>query len=88
MRDDPGRHDPALRLAGTVDVAEQAAAARAGDPGSGVDIDVVDPAEVEDKARDLMAPVSGAERAGQLVKAIASLERMRHVTELRPLLQA
>jgi 2-methylcitrate dehydratase PrpD len=45
-------------------------------------------AEVEDKARDLMAPVIGAERAGQLVKVVASLERMGRVTELRPLLQA
>jgi 2-methylcitrate dehydratase PrpD len=45
-------------------------------------------AEVEDKARDLMEPVIGADRAGQLVKAVAALERMRRVTELRPLLQA
>jgi hypothetical protein len=45
-------------------------------------------AEVEDKARDLMEPVIGAERAGRLVKTAASLERMRSVTELRPLLQA
>jgi 2-methylcitrate dehydratase PrpD len=44
--------------------------------------------EVEDKARDLMGPVVGAARAAQLVKAVASLERMGRVIELRPLLQA
>jgi len=45
-------------------------------------------AEVEDKARDLTAPVVGAARAAQLVEAVASLERMGRVIELRPLLQA
>ena len=45
-------------------------------------------AEVEDKARDLMGPVVGAERAGQLIKAVASLERIGTAIELRPLLQA
>jgi 2-methylcitrate dehydratase PrpD len=45
-------------------------------------------AEVEDKARDLMAPVIGTQRADRLVEAIASLERMGRVIELRPLLQA
>jgi 2-methylcitrate dehydratase PrpD len=44
--------------------------------------------EVEDKARDLMVPVIGAERAERLIKAVASLERMSAVIELRPLLQA
>ena len=45
-------------------------------------------AEVEDKARDLMGPVIGAARAAQLVKAVASLERIGTAIELRPLLQA
>ncbi len=45
-------------------------------------------AEVEAKARDLVEPVIGAERAERLIKAVASLERMGSVAELRPLLQA
>jgi 2-methylcitrate dehydratase PrpD len=44
--------------------------------------------EIEDKARDLVAPITGAERAGKLVEAVRSMETMRSVRELRPLLQA
>jgi 2-methylcitrate dehydratase PrpD len=44
--------------------------------------------EIEDKARDLVAPITGAERAGKLVDAVRSMETMRSVRELRPLLQA
>jgi 2-methylcitrate dehydratase PrpD len=44
--------------------------------------------EIEDKARDLVAPITGAERAGELVDAVRSMETMRSVRELRPLLQA
>ena len=44
--------------------------------------------EVETKARDLMVPVIGAERAEKLIGAVASLETLRAVTDLRPLLQA
>jgi len=44
--------------------------------------------EIEDKARDLVAPITGAERAGKLVDAARSMETMRSVRELRPLLQA
>ena len=44
--------------------------------------------EIEDKARDLIAPITGAERAGKLVAACAKLEALRSVRELRPLLQA
>ncbi|HLH90025.1 MAG TPA: MmgE/PrpD family protein [Xanthobacteraceae bacterium] len=44
--------------------------------------------EVEAKARDLMGPIIGAERADKLIAAVASLERLKLATELRPLLQA
>jgi 2-methylcitrate dehydratase PrpD len=45
-------------------------------------------AEVEAKARDLVVPVIGAERAEKLIAAVRSLEGVPNVTELRPLLQA
>jgi 2-methylcitrate dehydratase PrpD len=45
-------------------------------------------AEVEDKARDLMVPIIGAERTEKLIASVAGLESLRAVTELRPLLQA
>ncbi len=48
----------------------------------------MDAAEVEAKARDLMEPVIGAERAERLIAAVAELERVTNATELRPLLQA
>jgi 2-methylcitrate dehydratase PrpD len=48
----------------------------------------MEPAEVEAKARDLMVPVIGAKRAEELIAAVGSLETIRAVTELRPLLQA
>ena len=44
--------------------------------------------QVEDKARDLMAPVLGAGRAGKLIAALRSLETLPDVRALRPLLQA
>ena len=43
--------------------------------------------EIEAKARDLIAPITAAERAGKLVAACAKLETLRSVRELRPLLQ-
>jgi 2-methylcitrate dehydratase PrpD len=48
----------------------------------------MDQAEVEAKARDLVEPIIGAERAEKLVAAVGSLETMDMATELRPLLQA
>jgi len=45
-------------------------------------------AEVEAKARDLVMPIIGPERAEKLVAAVAELESLRNATELRPLLQA
>jgi 2-methylcitrate dehydratase PrpD len=48
----------------------------------------MDQAEVDAKARDLVVPIIGAERAEKLIAAVASLEQVRAVTELRPLLQA
>ena len=45
-------------------------------------------AEVEAKARDLVAPIIGAERADELIAAVAALEKLGSATELRPLLQA
>jgi 2-methylcitrate dehydratase PrpD len=44
--------------------------------------------EIEDKAHDLVAPIVGADRAGKLVEAVRSMETLRSVRELRPLLQA
>ena len=41
---------------------------------------------VSAKARDLMAPVLGAEKAGKLVERINKLETMDHIRELRPLI--
>ncbi len=48
----------------------------------------MDRAEVEAKARDLMVPIIGAERAEKLIAAVASLEGLKQATQLRPLLQA
>jgi 2-methylcitrate dehydratase PrpD len=44
--------------------------------------------EVEAKAKDLIGPVIGRERAQQLVAAIGSLETLNSMRALRPLLQA
>jgi 2-methylcitrate dehydratase PrpD len=44
--------------------------------------------EIEEKALDLVAPIIGEGRAKSLVAAIAQLEKMRSVRELRALLQA
>ena len=44
--------------------------------------------EVEDKARDLLAPVLGVKRAQALIDAIWNIERLRNVRELRALLRA
>jgi 2-methylcitrate dehydratase PrpD len=43
--------------------------------------------EVVAKARDLIAPVLGAEKCTALVDAVLALERVRDIRELRPLLQ-
>ena len=48
----------------------------------------MDATEVEAKALDLMAPVLGAARAGDLIAAVRSLERLGPVSRLRRLLQA
>jgi 2-methylcitrate dehydratase PrpD len=48
----------------------------------------MDAAEVEAKARDLMAPVIGAERAESLIAAVAAIEQIKDATQLRSLLQA
>ncbi len=48
----------------------------------------MDQAEVEAKARDLVVPIIGAERAEKLIAAVGELERLGAVIELRPLLQA
>jgi hypothetical protein len=44
--------------------------------------------EIETKAIDLVAPISGPAKAKGLVAAIASLPTLRSVRDLRPLLQA
>ena len=43
--------------------------------------------EVVAKARDLMAPVLGAEKTAKLIDRVLDLERVKNVSELRPLLQ-
>jgi 2-methylcitrate dehydratase PrpD len=48
----------------------------------------MDQDEVEAKARDLVVPVIGAERAEKLIAAGRSLEQLDSVVKLRPLLQA
>jgi hypothetical protein len=45
-------------------------------------------AEIETKAIDLVAPISGQAKAEGLVKAIANLGTLKSVRDLRPLLQA
>ncbi|MGE5526215.1 MAG: MmgE/PrpD family protein [Rhodospirillaceae bacterium] len=45
-------------------------------------------AEVQEKAEELLEPVLGNARAGQLIAAIDRLETLRSVRELRPLLSA
>lgn len=42
--------------------------------------------EVEDKVRDLLAPVLGAARAEELIAAVGSIEELGDVRDLRPLL--
>ena len=44
--------------------------------------------EVEAKAVDLMEPILGADRTKRLIAAIAKLETLGPLTNLRPLLQA
>src|SRR5215813_12037166 len=44
--------------------------------------------EIDDKAVDLTAPIIGKERAGKLVAAVRTLDTLRSVRDLRPLLQA
>jgi 2-methylcitrate dehydratase PrpD len=48
----------------------------------------MDQAEVEEKARELMAPIIGAERAEGVIAAMAALESLPLATALRPLLQS
>jgi 2-methylcitrate dehydratase PrpD len=48
----------------------------------------MDAQEVEDKARDLMAPILGASRTRELIAMIGNLDRMDSVLSLRPLLRA
>ena len=43
--------------------------------------------EVVAKAQDLMNPVLGAPKATKLIEAIFGIERIKNITELRPLLQ-
>lgn len=44
--------------------------------------------QVEEKARDLMAPVLGADKTERLIAALRGLEALDDVSQLRPLLQA
>jgi 2-methylcitrate dehydratase PrpD len=43
--------------------------------------------EVIDKARDLIAPVVGGDKAEQLIKAVYGIEAVTDIRTLRPLLQ-
>ncbi|HEV8725380.1 MAG TPA: hypothetical protein VGW77_32585 [Candidatus Binatia bacterium] len=44
------------------------------------------PAEVEEKARELMAPVLGDDRVNKLFDSIRNLEAVTDISKLRPLL--
>jgi 2-methylcitrate dehydratase PrpD len=44
-------------------------------------------AEVTDKARDLVAPVLGAEKSARLIETVFALETVADMRTLRPLLQ-
>ena len=44
-------------------------------------------AEVVDKARDLIAPVTGPTNAQKLIDAVFALESLKEIRALRPLLQ-
>jgi 2-methylcitrate dehydratase PrpD len=44
-------------------------------------------AEVVDKGRDLMGPVLGAATTGKLIETLLSIESVKDVRTLRPLLQ-
>jgi len=44
-------------------------------------------AEVVDKARDLMGPVLGSATTGKLIDTLLSIESVKDVRTLRPLLQ-
>jgi 2-methylcitrate dehydratase PrpD len=44
-------------------------------------------AEIVDKARDLIGPVSGTARAGALIDAVLTLDTLTDIRALRPLLQ-
>jgi hypothetical protein len=48
----------------------------------------MDAKEIEAKALDLMAPVLGSARAGELIATVGNLERTGPVSRLRALLQA
>ncbi|MGH9679081.1 MAG: MmgE/PrpD family protein, partial [Candidatus Acidiferrales bacterium] len=43
--------------------------------------------EVVDKVRDLMGPVLGQEQSNKLIETVLSLERVKDIRDLRPLLQ-
>jgi 2-methylcitrate dehydratase PrpD len=43
--------------------------------------------EVVDKARDLMEPVLGKEPSAKLIDTVLSLDTVKDIRELRPLLQ-
>jgi 2-methylcitrate dehydratase PrpD len=43
--------------------------------------------EVVDKARDLIAPVTGSANAQKLIDAVFALESLKEIRALRPLLQ-
>jgi len=44
--------------------------------------------EIDDKALDLMTPIIGRDRAGKLVAAVRSLDTLKSIRDLRPLLRA
>jgi 2-methylcitrate dehydratase PrpD len=46
------------------------------------------PAELEEKARDLLSPVIGEEKTARLIQQIQGLERIKDMRELRPILAA
>jgi 2-methylcitrate dehydratase PrpD len=79
---------PARQAAVTIETADGRSVRHRTHAVRGTPDNPMETAEVEDKARDLVAPIIGAERADKLVAAVARLETLGNATELRPLLQA
>ena len=64
VADDAGRADEAVRLRGDVELAEERAAVRSGDPGPRIDLDAAHRGQVDDEAAVRTLEPGGAVTAG------------------------